>query len=311
MGLYSFKVPPFTVFMKIDYYSLLGITDEERKLPKDEFLKVLKKKYRELCIKYHPDKNQGNKEAEEKFKNIAEAYEVLSDYDGKKVQYDKPNIGFGFDLGDFMSQFAHFSSGFNDGFSFFGRGNAEWRGSDVNGVIEVTLEEVLSGGTKEVSYNRTNSYGQVERLTEKIDIPIGVENGLTIRFSEKGNGGMMNGQPIKNGDLVIQFRYKTHARFNTGMGGNLVTEIYINAFDAMLGTKTTVKGLDGKELEVNIPSGTNDRTPICLDGEGLPRRDMGGQRTALIVGVRVTIPKINNDDVKKYIKKAKDAWWKS
>lgn len=297
--------------MKKDYYKILDITDEERKLPKDDFLKILKKKYRELCIKYHPDKNQGNKEAEEKFKDIAEAYEVLSDYNGKKAQYDIPNSTFEVDLGDIMSHFAHFSSGFNGGFRSFFDGDVEWRGSDINGVIEVTLEEVLSGGTKEVSYNRTTSYGQTERLTEKIDIPIGVENGLTIRFSEKGNGGIINGQPIKNGDLVIQFRYKTHPCFNIGMGGNLVTEIHINVFDAMLGTKTTIKGLDGKELEVNIPSGTNDRTPICLDGEGLPRRDMGGQRTALIVGVRVTIPKIDNDDVKKYIKKAKDAWWRS
>ena len=297
--------------MKKDYYNILGITDGERNLPKNEFLKVLKKKYRELRIKYHPDKNQGNKEAEEKFKDIAEAYEVLSDYDGKKAQYDNPNSGFDFDLGDIMSHFAHFRSGFDGGFSFFGSGNVEWRGSDINGVIEVTLEEVLSGGTKEVSYNRVNSYGQTERLTEKINIPIGVENCLTIRLSEKGNGGMMNGKPIKNGDLVIQFRYKIHDRFKLSMGGNLITEVYINAFDAMLGTKTTVKGLDGKEHEVNIPSGTNDKATICLDGEGLPRRDMDGQRAALIVGVRVTIPKINNDDVKKYIKKAKDAWWKS
>jgi curved DNA-binding protein len=302
--------------MKKDYYKILGITEEEKNLPKDKFLKVLKKKYRDLCIKYHPDKNQGNKEAEEKFKEIAEANEVLSDYDGKKAQYDNPNSGFDFDLGDFMSHFAHFGGGgFHGGGSFhtffhgFGD-DVEWKGQDVQGDVNVTLEEVLSGGTREIKYNRTNSNGQTERVTEKIVIPPGVENGLMIKYSGKGHGGVINGKPITNGDLIIRFVYEPHERFKVNMG-NIVTEVNINCFDAMLGTNVKVKGLDGKEHDVHIPEGTNNKYNISLNGEGLPMRQFGGMRGALIIFVNVQTPKHLSEEAKKYIKKAKNIWLKS
>ena len=162
MGLYSFKVPPFTVFMKIDYYSLLGITDEERKLPKDEFLKVLKKKYRELCIKYHPDKNPGDKSAEEKFKDAAEAYEVLGD-EKKRAEYDNPASNFDFrasggpDFGGMGMEdiLRHFNMG-GMGFDFdFGRPKERnTKGTSIRIPMKLTLEEMYSGVTKKVKYKR-------------------------------------------------------------------------------------------------------------------------------------------------------------
>lgn len=297
--------------MKKDYYKILGITEDEKKLPKDKFLKVLKKKYRDLCIKFHPDKNPGNKEAEEKFKEIAEANEVLSDYDGKKAQYDNPNSGFEFDLGDIMSHFAHFGGGGTFRTFFHGFGDdVEWKGQDVQGNINVTLEEVLSGGTREIKYNRVNSYGQTERVSEKISIPQGVENGLAIRIEGKGHGGIVNGKPIKNGDLIIRFIYEPHDRFKVNMS-NIVTSVDIDSFDAMLGTTVKVKGLDGKEHSVHIPEGTDNNYIISFDGEGLPMRQFGGMRGRLIVSVKVHTPKHLTDEVKKHIRKAKDLWWKS
>ena len=84
--------------MKKDYYKILGITDEEKKLQGDDFVKVIKPKYRVLAMKYHPDKNPGDKEAESKFKDAAEAYEVLSDA-RKRSEYDNPMSGFSFSGG--------------------------------------------------------------------------------------------------------------------------------------------------------------------------------------------------------------------
>lgn len=295
-----------------DYYKILGITDEEKNLPKDDFLRMLKKRYRELCVKYHPDKHPDDKDAEAKFKDIVEANEVLSDYDGKKAQYDNPHMDF--DLGDIMSHFAKMSSGFGgawSGFADFGDfGEMEWRGADVQGVINVTLEEVLSGCTREVRYNRTNSYGQQERCTVNIDIPPGVEDHEYIQVPGMGHGGIVNGKPIKNGNLIVCVHYKEHPRFKCQMT-NLYSYVDISVFDAMLGKTLTITGLDGKELTINIPEGTNDKDKIMIKGEGLPIRQISSVRNNLFVYVNVHIPKNLNDDVKSLIQKAKKKWLKS
>lgn len=295
-----------------DYYKILGITDEERKLPKDEFLRMLKKKYRGLCIKYHPDKHPDDKDAEAKFKDIVESYEILSDYDGKKTQYDNPHVHF--DLNDIMSHFANMGSSFNGSWHMFHGfddfSDVEWRGADVQGVVNVSLEEVLSGCTREVRYNRTNAYGQQERCTVNINIPSGVENGEYIKVPEMGHGGMMDGKPIKNGNLIVCVRYKEHPRFICKTG-NLYCHVDVSVFDAILGKTLTITGLDGKELIVNIPEGTNDREGVTIKGEGLPVRVLGGKRGDLLVYVNVHIPKNLTDEVKKLIKKADSEWLKS
>lgn len=295
--------------MKKDYYSILGITDEEKKLPKEEFLRMLKKKYRELCVKYHPDKHQNDKDAEAKFKDIVEANEVLSDYDGKKAQYDNPHMDF--DLGDIMSHFANMSSGFGGEWHVFHNFDGmAWQGTDVYGDVHVTLEEAFSGCTREVRYNRTNAYGQKERCTVTINIPSGVEDGEYIQVPEMGNGGMMNGKPIKNGSLVIAVRYLGHPKFICN-AGNLFCHVDISVFDAILGKTLTITGIDGKELTVNIPEGTNDKERITFEGEGMPTGALYGARANLVVLIEVHVPKNLTNDVKKLIKKANDKWLKS
>lgn len=295
--------------MKKDYYSILGITDEEKKLPKEEFLRMLKKKYRELCVKYHPDKHQNDKDAEAKFKDIVEANEVLSDYDGKKAQYDNPHMDF--DLGDIMSHFANMSSGFGGEWHVFHNFDSmAWQGTDVYGDVHVTLEEAFSGCTREVRYNRTNAYGQKERCTVTINIPSGVEDGEYIQVPEMGNGGMMNGKPIKNGSLVIAVRYVGHPKFICN-AGNLFCHVDISVFDAILGKTLTITGIDGKKLTVNIPEGTNDKERITFEGEGMPTGALYGARANLVVLIDVHVPKNLTNDVKKLIKKANDKWLKS
>jgi molecular chaperone DnaJ len=141
-----------------DYYKILELTDGDKKLPKEEFLKVLKKNYRRICLKYHPDKNPGNKDAEEKFKEAAEAYEVLNDYDGKKKEYDNPmsNFSFSGDMEDIFSKFAQGFGGFGDFFNHFGTNHTSRvvKGSNIRGVVSVTLEEIASGINKTIKYNR-------------------------------------------------------------------------------------------------------------------------------------------------------------
>ena len=136
-----------------DYYAILGLSDEDKKLPEAEFLAKIKGKFRELSLKYHPDRNPDNKEAEEKFKDVAEAYSVLSDKD-KRAQYDAaPTGGFKFTAGGFddinsMFDMFGFKSPFSRGWSA--------RASNVNPTliirVPVTLLEVLNGATKNVKY---------------------------------------------------------------------------------------------------------------------------------------------------------------
>ena len=147
--------------MKKNYYDILGITDEERKLQGEEFNKIAKKKFRSLSVRWHPDRNQGSKEAEAKFKEIAEAYEVLGDAN-KRKEYDNPQSKFefhssgspnfgGMNMDDILR---HFGMG---GFGMNMNMNAKQqpqRGSSIRIKVKLTLEEVLNGCTKKVKLKR-------------------------------------------------------------------------------------------------------------------------------------------------------------
>ena len=151
--------------MKKDYYKILGITDEEKKLKGEEFNKILKKKFRTLAIKLHPDKQQGKsesekKKAEEEFKDINEAYSVLGD-EKQRSEYDNPRSSFSFtggstaDFSGFDDIFSHFRGGFADfdfGFSDVRRGNVKQRGSNLKIVVQLTLEDMFNGIKKKFKY---------------------------------------------------------------------------------------------------------------------------------------------------------------
>jgi len=142
---------------KKDYYKILGITDDEKKLSGDEFNKIAKKKYRSIALKYHPDKNPDNPEAADKFKDAAEAYETLSD-EKKRSEYDNPMSNFQFsgnmNMDDIMS---HFSSMFGDDFGMFGhhtRNQAPQKGQTIHGNLTFTLEDVLNGTSKKIKFRK-------------------------------------------------------------------------------------------------------------------------------------------------------------
>lgn len=142
-----------------DYYKILGVTEEEKKLSGDDFIKVIKPKYRKLSLQYHPDKNPGNKEAEEKFKEVAEAYSVLSD-EQKRAEYDNPMSNFQFTGNMDMNEILrHFQMSFGDDFGFnpfgfHGGGNIRQKGSNIHGNVTVTLEDILHGTEKKVRFTR-------------------------------------------------------------------------------------------------------------------------------------------------------------
>lgn len=143
--------------MKKDYYKILELTEEDKNLPKEEFLAKLSKNFKRLAIKYHPDRNPDNKEAEERFKEINEANQVLSDYDGKKKEYDNPMGNFHFSGNMDMEEILrHFNMDFDSftNFGFSNRSNMPQKGTNIQGHVNIRLEDVLNGVEKTIRYDR-------------------------------------------------------------------------------------------------------------------------------------------------------------
>ncbi len=298
-----------------DYYKILGVSrnasDEE-----------IKKAYRKLALKYHPDRTKGDKAAEEKFKQISEAYAVLSDKE-KRKQYDafgsegfrqrfsQEDIFRGFDLGDILREFglgAGFFSGREGGTRFsFGSGSpfgfqnrqqqAQMKGSDLVYELPLTVREVASGITKAITLQHQ---GQPERVTVKI--PKGMVTGKKIRLAGKGHPSPYGGPA---GDLYIQSKVIDDPVFAVeGYDVYLNREIRIS--DALLGTRISVPTLANKEMSLKIPPGTRHGTKMRLPGFGLPR--MKSDRIGdLYVRVHIHIPKTLSSEQKSLVERLAQA----
>ena len=283
-----------------DYYEILGVA---KTASEDE----LKKAFRKLARKYHPDVAEDKKTAEAKFKEINEAYEVLSD-PAKRQKYDTlgPNWnqqgGGGFGRGggggapggfeeynfggtgfsDFFEQF--FGGGGGGGAGGFGQRGGGFagprRGQDVETDIMVTIDEVLQGSKRTVSFRR-GPEGKVESYT--VTIPAGVREGQRIRLSGKGEPGGQNGQA---GDLYLNVRISRHPDYVIE-GNDLLHTVSISPAAAVLGAEVFVPTPDGR-VKVKIPAGTQPGGKMRLRGKGLPQS--GGGRGDLYVIVEVEIP---------------------
>src|SRR5947209_5371200 len=302
-----------------DYYETLGVS---KTATEDE----IKSAFRKLARKYHPDVAKDKKVAEEKFKQINEAYEVLSDPE-KRQKYDQlgadwnqpggfqppsqwggqPGGGFyqhGGDGGGGV-QFEFGGTGFSDFFEAFfggGRGRSAFggfggreataeRGADVEADILVTLEEALHGSTRTVSLRRPGS-NKVE--TYQVKIPRGVHEGQRIRLAGQGESGARGG---KSGDLFLRVRLAKHPEF-TVEGSDLVHEMKIAPWQAVLGTELKVPTLEGS-ARLKIPPGTQGGQRFRLRERGLP--SAAGQRGDLYVVVQMQIPK-------KLSERAREIW---
>jgi len=298
--------------MADDYYKILGVartaTDAE-----------IKKAYRKLAMKYHPDHAKGDKSAEERFKKISEAYAVLSDkqkrqeYDtfgseGFHQRFSKEDIFRGFDINDILKEFGfgggdffgHQGGGsrftFGTQSPFGGRGRPQTQrmpGTDIVYELPLTLSEVASGTTKQITIQ---NQGMPERVTVKI--PKGMTTGKKLRLAGKGNLGAYGGL---RGDLYIQAKLLDDPVFSVE-DQDLVTYKEIKLTDAMLGATISVPTLDEKQYNLKIPPGVKNGTRMRLTGHGLPSMK-GAKRGDLFVSIHIQIPKHLTAEQKALIEK--------
>src|SRR5213595_594207 len=274
-----------------DYYETLGVS---KTASADE----IRKAFRKLARKHHPDVNKDKATAEEKFKQINEAYEVLGDpekrrkYDELGANWNQPGGGFqpppGWDAqpgGGFRRyspgdgggvEFEFGGTGFSDFFEAFfggGRGRSAFdgfggrtataeRGADVEADIMVTLEEALHGSMRTVSLRRAGS-DKVEHY--QVKIPRGVREGQRIRLRGQGEAGARGG---KSGDLFLRVRLAKHPDFSVE-GSDLIHEVRIQPWQAVLGSDLLVPTLEGK-VRLKIPPGTQGGQRFRLRERGLP-----------------------------------------
>lgn len=329
---------------KRDYYEVLGVA---RGASADD----LKKAYRKLAMQYHPDRNQGDKAAEERFKEIGEAYAVLSDVQ-KRKKYDqfgpslrdgsfwrqggasagpRPNTRVYTTTRDFAKDFdaGGFGTGFSDFFDAlfgqggFGRGRgataepgavpgngtaarAAAKGSDIEQPIEVTLEEVASGGNRVFSMQMPEmcpacrgsalvngklcgacqGAGTVSKARRiEVKIPTGVQTGSRIRIKGEGNPSPNGGA---KGDLYLVVTVQPHPTFDR-KGNDLYVEVPVPLVKAMLGGEVNVPALTGGQLSMKVPAETQNARVFRLAGQGLPalRSEDKGD---LYAKVRVILP---------------------
>lgn len=302
----------------MDYYKILGVD-------KTADSAAIKKAYRKLAMKYHPDKTAGDKAAEEKFKQANEAYAVLSDPEKRKEydtygssdfsqRYSQEDIFRGSDLGSILREFGmNFGGGFSQSGgggspfeSFFsqssgfgpdqGRGFQQQaaKGQDMIMELWVTLEEVASGTERTISLAHLNDKVSVK-------IPPGIESGKRLRVTGKGAPSPMGGPA---GDLFLKINVQPHSLFKQD-GATLTHEKKIPFSQAALGTKVTIPTLEGKELSVKIPAGMQSGGKLRLKGKGLPK-GANGPRGDLMVKINIEVPKELSAEQEKLLKELQE-----
>jgi curved DNA-binding protein len=279
--------------MAKDYYAVLGV-------PKDATAEVIKKAYRKLALKFHPDKNPGDKKAEEKFKEITEAYAVLSDPE-KRKQYDQfGEAGFhqrfsqediyrNFDVGDI---FREFGFGTDDIFShifggpgsrgratFYGSGRPQAiKGQDYVMRLSIPFRQAVLGGEKRIDSRHA---GRVEHL--QVRIPAGIETGQKLRVAGKG-GESPAGGPA--GDLFLEIEVEPDPLFSR-QGDDLYVKVRVPFSGVCLGTSVDVPTLE-ENKRIKVPAGMSSGGKIRLKGFGVPRSR--GTRGDLYAVIEVAVP---------------------
>ncbi|NGY38035.1 J domain-containing protein [Flavobacterium sp. XN-5] len=273
----------------IDYYKVLGV---EKKASEAD----IKKAYRKMARKYHPDLNPNDKEAERKFKELNEANEVLSNAENRKKydqhgenwqqaeqyeqsrrqqqQYQGGRQQAGFSGGGDYSDF--FESMFGGQSARGGGRSTQFKGQDFNAELHLDLKEVYTTHKQTLTINGKNI-----RLT----IPAGVENGQIIKITGLGAEGTGGGP---KGDLYITFTIENHTAFKRDKA-NLYTAVDLDVYSAILGGEITVDTFDGK-VKLKVPAGTQNGTKVKLKGKGFPVYKKENQFGDLYITYEIKIP---------------------
>lgn len=293
-----------------EYYKILGV----EKTAKDD---EIKKAYRSLAKKYHPDKNPDDKTAEAKFKEVSEAYEVLKD-PVKRKKYDQlgsnwkqyQHTGAGRENWnkDFNQQGSnfHFSGSFDDlfgnvgGFSDFfesffgGRGrpdsaagftsNTPQKGSDYEAILNISLEEAHRGTEKQFT---------VEGRTLKVKVTPGMESGKKLRLKNQGGEGIRGGE---KGDLYLKIQIEKHPYFERKQN-DLYYNLNIDLYTAVLGGKKEITTLDGKRINITIPKETDNGKILKIRNMGMNRAN--DERGDLYIKINIQLPKNLTEEERK------------
>jgi len=284
----------YTVVMTT-YYDILGV-------PSSATPDEIKSAYRKLAMQWHPDRNQDNAEATAKFKDINAAYETLID-NNKRREYDfqqqhgnqtGPDVGgmhwnvnfnghpFGpGGLDDFVSQIF--------GQHGFGHFRQPPRNRDVNLSMQISLEDAYNGRQTPINFS-TPSGRRVELV---IDIPRGIDTGTRIRYTGQGDHDNSSMPP---GDLYISVVIADHHIFSRN-GNNLECVAKIDAISAIIGTKYKLTSINGSEISISIPAGTQPGTRLRISGAGMPFRGKTDTFGDLILKVEISIPNKLTDEI--------------
>ncbi len=306
-----------------DYYKLLGVS---RSASQDEIAKAFKK----LAKKYHPDLNPDNPEAEMKFKEANEAYEVLKDPEKRKMYdqfgsdwehgqnfrpppgYENMNFG-GFggagggDFSDFFETIfggagggfggANFGGGGFGGGGFGGAGFQQRprKGDDSETSLQLTLEEAYKGGHKSITVQERatgpGGHPMVQSKTLDVNIPAGIKDGQRIRLAGQGSPGPHDGP---RGDLYLKIRLAPHPHFKVEEN-NVILDLNLAPWEAALGGKFKLPTLDGM-IEMNIPAGLGSGKKMRVKGRGL---GSGAKKGDQFVRIMVQVPKDDSEEMKK------------
>ena len=278
-----------------DYYKILGVE-------KNATQEVIKKAFRKLAVKYHPDKNQGNNEAEAKFKEVNEANEVLSDPE-KRKKYDELGVNWkqheaqgntyqqqGQRRGPQSRNFDG-DGDFSDFFeSFFSQQRSQSqqsarKGRDLEAAMDLSFEDAYHGGVQVISVGDDKI-----RLTLKP----GIHNAQKIKIKGKGGAARNGGE---RGDLYITFNVQGHPQFKVE-GADIHQNISVDLYTAVLGGKAAIVTPSGK-LNLTIPEGTQNNKVLRLKGKGMPVYDHPGNYGDMIVSVKIEIPVQLSEEEKK------------
>lgn len=278
-----------------DYYKILNLDGPKASM--DE----IKIAYREQAKKYHPDVNVGNKTSEERFKDINEAYRILSDIPAKK-KYDRMwNTNIGRKKVKVEESKRSKESIFSDFFNmFFGEvsknkyeaksknSKISIKGENIETEVEISLEEAFYGLEKKISLRMVNG----KMKTFSIKIPAGIRNGEKIRLLGQGKPGENGG---KHGDLFIKVNIQNSERFKLD-GYDIIIELCLTPWEAALGTKLEVDTIDEK-ITIIVPQGTESGESLLIEGKGYKKEK--GERGNLIAEVKIMVPKSLSDKEKK------------